>query len=395
MFSKFLSLVLIGAVLALAAAPATAQGGDPADVVSSFYGWLFDYGGYDEGSGEFRNPLVDGSYAERPEVSPDLVAQIDAIREAESGFHYDPLTCAQDVAESFAIAAVMQGEDASASVLVETYFGWNPHPNPFLVTLRQQSDGGWQITGVNCQETVTPRGVAEAFYNWYLAQVPGGEAQAERSPLLTDDLNARLAEARSQRELGGGDPVLCAQDIPSQFAVDEVMVGQAEATMVVREFFSGNPDPRLLTVKLVYDQQWLIDNIVCEVAPETIVELLYNEYILHTSYDLQRGIERTPLADWGVYPWAEYMGEALLADLLEIYRGAALRPADPFLCAQDLPMWVTAEPVQGPQSDSVTVQVLGMYSSGPASTTDVLLAEARMTTTATGDWQMVDITCAQ
>lgn len=392
MFNKFLTLVLIGAVLALAAAPATAQGGDPADVVSSFYGWLLDYAGYDATSSEFRNPLVDGSYEERPEVSPDLIAKIDAMREAEGGLHYDPLTCAQDVAESFMIADVMPGDDGSASVLVETFFGWNPHPNTFVVTLRDEPGTGWQITGVDCQETVTPRGVTEAFYAWYLGQVP--PAPEGDYPFLTAELNARIQGA--ERELGGGDPVLCAQDVPAWVAVDVAMAGHDEASMLVRTFFANNPDAHLLTVHLVRgDDAWQIDDIVCEAAPETVAALLYNEYIAYRQYDIQHGAERTPLADWSVYPWADYIGEELLASLLETYRGDEFRPADPFLCAQDIPAWATATAILGPQSDSVQVEVMGAFPSGPDTVSLMKLADVAMAPGPRGNWQIVSIACAR
>lgn len=393
MYRKSVTLLLVAMALALGIAPAAAQD-DPTGVVDSFYGWYLDYAGYDETTEEFRNPLADGSYQEREELSADLIDRVVAIREEQGGFFHDPFLCAQDVPESFEIVQVDPLTERDAAVLVREYFGFNPHPKVFVVSVHAQ-DGAWQIADVICQESVTPRGVTETFYNWYLEQVPGGDALDESYPFLTTDLNARIQAARSQREPGGGDPVLCAQDIPNYVSVNPVMVGQDTATMLLREMYAGNPTPRMVTIRLVHDQQWMIDDIVCEIAPETIAELLYNEYITFMRYDMERGIERTPIADWSIWPWAEHMSEDLLASLLDTYRSDEFRPADPFLCAQDLPSWVSAAPIYGPESDSVTVEVSGAYPSGADSFASTLLARLKMATSADGTWMLVDITCAR
>ena len=178
-------------------------------------------------------------------------------------------------------------------------------------------------------------------------------------------------------------------------AVNQVAASDDEATMIVREFFAGNPQPRSLTVTLINDGQWQIDDIICQVAPDTLAELLYNEFILFMRYDLERGIERTPIADWSVYPWAQTMSEDVLTELLATYRSDAMLPADPFLCAQDVPLWVDATVEESGTAERVTVRVAGAYPSGPDTTTSYDLTLVEMALDPAGEWQVVRIRCAR
>lgn len=389
---KVFYVVLVCTLMALFTLPAAAQD-DPAEVANSFYAWYLDYVGYDETSQEFRNPLVDGSYQERTELSTELIEEVATIQDEQGGYHYDPFLCAQDIPASVEIAEVDYLTDYDVAILMETNFGFNPHPNYMVVSLQEQNTDGWRITGVHCQDAFyTPRGVTEAFYTWYLGQLPDGEGLQASYPHLTDDLNAQLDQNRQQGP-GGGDPVLCAQDFPISIAVNAVMIGENDATMLVREYFTGNPQPHSLTVSLVHDEQWMIDDIVCEVAPETVADLLYNEFITFMRYDLEHGIDRTPIADWSTYPWAQYMGEDVLNGLLAQYRSGEALPADPFLCAQDVPAWVDAERVEAGIDGNVTLRINGAYPSGPETYTTYGLTLLEMALSPTGDWQIVELIC--
>lgn len=391
---KLAAALLAIALLAIATMPAAAQGGSPETVVNSFYTWYLGAVGYDEASGEFHNPLVEGTYQERPELSPELIEKVAAIREEEGGYQYDPFLCAQDIPVSFEVEPADQPTGQDAVVLVREYFGWNPRPNLLVVSLHA-IDGTWRIANVNCQETITPRGVTESFYAWYLDQVPAGESLDEPYPLLTDALNERVQQARRERQLGDGDPILCAQDIPVSVAVDTVSAGDEQATMLVREFFAGNPQPKVLSAELILTgEQWSINDIQCQPAPEVIAELLYNEYLTFMRYDMANSIDRTPIKDWTPYPWAQYMGESLLDELLAQYSSGELIPADPFLCAQDLPEMITVEQADN-SGDNVTLRIMGAYPSGPDTFTTYELALAEMAPAPTGEWQMIALSCAR
>ncbi|MCZ7544382.1 MAG: YbjP/YqhG family protein [Anaerolineae bacterium] len=384
-------LIVFAVCAALTLVPVSAQeptgAADPVEAVEGFYRWYLD-------AAQRINPVVEGAYRESAFLSADMIEAVDSlIAEAgpDHGLGYDPFLCAQDVPERFEIGQVDALTDRDAAVLVHGYFSHNPHPNAFVVSVHEQ-DGAWLIANVICQETLTPRGVTQAFYNWYLEQTPGSEALDARYPFLTDGLNARIQEARSARELGDGDPVLCAQDFPNHIGVTAVSVGQESATMFVRAYYSGNPQPRTLTVKLVRDQQWMIDDIVCGVAPETVAEYLYNEYITYTRYDMERGIDRTPITDWA-FAWGDYLSEDLLADLEATFASEAPRAADPVLCAQDIPTRVTAEAVSASEQ-AATVQITGEYASGPETFTAHALASLEMALEG-AQWKVTAITCGE
>jgi len=149
------ALLLSGGVLGLNAliksdsagvAAAEALTPEPADVVESFYGWYLDNAGYDAESGTMRNPLADGSYALREELSPALVEEVDALLASfhEGGAGYDPFLCAQDIPAEFAVSTFSISESA-AEVRVETSFVGHS----FQVML-EKIGGEWTITAVRC-----------------------------------------------------------------------------------------------------------------------------------------------------------------------------------------------------------------------------------------------------
>lgn len=376
-------LLLTLVVLALVIAPTAAQETpEPVDVVTSFYNWLINYIGYDEEAEILRNPITDGSFRERPELSPALIESIDP----EAPRFSDPFVCAQDVPARITYAVV----DAD-SVLVKEYFGGNPRPFTHVVDL-EQMDGAWYITAIHCQESVTIRGTVETVYNSYIADRES--LQAGSNPLLTDALNAELvAFFNTDQPLGGGDPVLCAQDRPQRIHTDIVSESDEAAVVLVSKFFANNPNPSYVTLGLVYGERWQIDTITCGVTPETIATLLYNEFVLYKRFDMANNIERVPLDDWSYHPWGRYMAEDLHSELVAIYRSGESRPADPFLCAQDLPERITATAES--DGDPVQVRISGAYPSGPDTFNSYDLATVTMATGEAGVWQMIAITCAR
>lgn len=371
--------IIVSVIVLMVATPATAQGTDPVEIVESFYTWYLDYTGYDEATETFNNPLVDGSFRQRTELSPELIAAVDAQQERFA----DPFLCAQDVPERATFAAVDE-----ASVLVNLHFGQNPHPHSLVVEL----DEGGLIADVDCMETFTAEGTVRAFYTTYIEDRDAAEVGS--NPLLTDTLNASLSETFANGiPLGEGDPVVCAQDRPAHQAINLMVADEETATVMVRAFFANNPTPRLITADLLMGDRWQIDAITCGAAPEIIAAYLYNEFALIMRYDLENGIARTPLADWSPYPWMNFMDEALYTGLVEAYSSGDPRPADPFLCAQDIPAQIEATVVPGPQSNSLDVQISGLYPSGPDSYDSYDLALVTLAPGEDGIWRMIEITC--
>ena len=83
------------------------------------------------------------------------------------------------------------------------------------------------------------------------------------SERLSADFIAQIDAQRANREeMGGGDPILLAQDVPVSVEVQEANVSADEATVVLLRYWGGNPDPSPLVVHLRQENsRWLIDNV--------------------------------------------------------------------------------------------------------------------------------------
>jgi hypothetical protein len=100
----------------------------------------------DDDGGAMRNPLVDGTYRDYPELSEAFVAEVDETIASFDKGGFDPILLAQDVPVKFAVGeATLMGSEAS--VRVEFFWGGNPEPSERIVTL-SPIDGQWKITGV-------------------------------------------------------------------------------------------------------------------------------------------------------------------------------------------------------------------------------------------------------
>ncbi len=382
---------------------AMAQGPEsPEAVAEAFYTWYLDYTRPDPQTGEFDNPLVDGAYRESPYLSQALIERVEAMADEEMGFMADPFLCAQDTPERVAVELIEAGEE-TASVLVQTYFGFNPLPHNLTAHL-VRTEGAWQIDAITCGERVTPEGVVEGFYQDYIAYArPVAQPETFRNPLVDgfyredDRLSADLIAQVDEQVAAGqlmADPLLCAQDVPMGVSADAAMVAEETATVIVHQFFSGNPEPRDILVSLGRGAEgWQIESITCQVPPEAIAAHFYRLYSIFARHDLETGGERQPLTDWG-YRWVtEYLSEGLLRQLSEGFASGEPRQADPVLCAQNIPARIEATVVES-AADRAVVLVSGQYPSGPDSYESYPLATVELAQTE-GRWAITAITCAR
>lgn len=381
MYAKLKLIVLLSLLVLVTPVHADPS---PEATVQSFYEWYLDYA-------ESANPLIEGAYRGSDLLSDQMIASVDDLVATRSMGFADPFLCAQDFPESFSIE-VMVMEDAEAEVLLSTFFAGNPVAHNSTVKLIRE-DAQWLIDGVVCGERFTPRGVTESFYRWYLDEAEERNLLVEGayrdSDLLSEDLIASVDALMSDRSLGFGDPFLCAQDRPVSFMVEALDAD----SVVVHEFFGGNPDPTSLVVDLEEGEVgWQLSSITCGLSPEAIAELVYSQAIMFQRHDFAQHLERTPFIDWG-YAWGRYMSEGLLEELAEAYTSEEGRHVDPFLCAQDLPERVSVEAVEMSE-DAATLLVNGDYPAGPDaySTFELTLAEMGLVD---GQWKLVAISCAQ
>ncbi|MBN1976538.1 MAG: DUF3828 domain-containing protein [Anaerolineae bacterium] len=115
----------------------------PEMVVSSFYDW---YLWYARGSGEMRNPLVDGAYRDCGALTDRFADEIERTLASFDKGGCDPILLAQDVPERVEVVeAAITGD--GASVRAHMFWANNPTPGERIVTL-VLVDGNWKIDAI-------------------------------------------------------------------------------------------------------------------------------------------------------------------------------------------------------------------------------------------------------
>ena len=217
----------------VAAAPAEPG---PEDAIQEFYDWYVHYPG---------NPLTDGILGEHPAVSDGLVEKVDGIM---ASFHnrggYDPILCAQDIPQAFAVEVIDRSID-SASAVVRT--GFEGH-EIYVGVLRV--DGIWMIADVTCPVTELSvpagRGTATA--------TPSPAAQETSTPASgeTTEVDART-ELLPGRDSKSGWAVFQDADHGFQIAHPE---GWATMDLPVYDRGIGAPPTVIQRFVILYPQEW-------------------------------------------------------------------------------------------------------------------------------------------
>lgn len=232
-----------------------------------------------------------------------------------------------------------------------------------------------------------PEAVAEGFYDWYLdynaqeganAMVDG--AYRDRSE-LTEGLVAEVDAMIANREMGGGDPFLCAQDIPGRLSVGEVDVAGDAATITMDALYAGNPMASHFDVVLERPAgTWQIADTVCtfEQTPLTAEQTVLAFYDLYLEASQHRNLLVTE-----AYRDMPFLAPEFVEKVDGIIAGFDRGGYDPFLCAQDVPteVRVTEATVEGGEA---TVEVETSFEAHGFS---VRLAERD------GQWLITDVAC--
>jgi len=245
--------------LASAGTPAPEDEVGPEAIVAGFYDW---YLGYTEQEG--GNPLVDGAYRTRSELTAGLIAEADAMM-ADREMGGDPFLCAQDIPVYLSIGAVDAQGDA-ATVTMDALYTGNPLASHFDVVLERTS-GAWQIADVVCTFESTPLTPAQTVVNFYALYLQASEQRnllatgAYRDlPFLSAAFVEKVDGILAGFDGGGYDPILCAQDIPTEVTVVAETVEGREATVEVETSFEGHG----FTVRLTQDgDYWAITDVIC------------------------------------------------------------------------------------------------------------------------------------
>ncbi len=210
---------------------------------------------------------------------------------------------------------------------------------------------------------LSPAGVVERFYGWYLDNSgfdaesntfhnPLVEGTYKESPYLTNGFVRSVEETLASFEGAGGgyDPILQAQDRPERFTVENEEISGDTAKVTLATFFSGNPQAHLLAVELKQEGgTWKIDNVTAgesaALAPEEVVKSFYDLYIGSINAARAAGEMRNYLAD-GSYRDLPYLSDEWIAEVDEILASFERGGYDPFLQAQDIPESFDVEAAQ-------------------------------------------------
>jgi hypothetical protein len=258
-------------------APAT-----PAEVVESFYEWYRDYTG-STGSGEFRNPLVDGAYQGSPFLTENFVSQVDeALKNMQQG-GFDPFVCAQVIPEQMTpdgtFLAEMYGPEFGnqASVIVRTEFTGHF----FTVELvRPDPNEDWQIDNIICGNS--PMGTVKGFYTWYQGCLEEGpdcrpaEQDYSTSGFVSAGFIERVETLQSEyraADVGGFNPITMSQTNIPAYSLETLSETEENAQIILTNL--AWTEHTLLIELVREDGGWKIERIG-HYTPNTPEEWLVN-----------------------------------------------------------------------------------------------------------------------
>jgi hypothetical protein len=118
-------------------------------------------------------------------------------------------------------------------------------------------------------EPASPEDMVRAFYQaWISAEGnPINQRIYDNTDYLTPDFIQRIDDSIVAQGGIAADPLLCAQNRPSQIEVGEATITADTASVTVQTIWAHGPDTnatRELQVELVYNEgQWRINNVRC------------------------------------------------------------------------------------------------------------------------------------
>lgn len=203
------------------------------------------------------NPAQSGSFQDRDELSPTIIAGID--QRITEGAFADPFTCGQGVLEQIDLVEVLPW-NGETRLLVGTNI-----PDQYVTITTQLNGTAWQIESIDCGDHLSPQGVTNDFYQWYLDYISTqGNPLSDRAFQNREELAWGLIQTMN-RILEEGlpfDPFLCAQDYPESFTTALVSSDDRHASVQVTTNFS---DHRFTASLIQTGAVWQIDEVNCPI----------------------------------------------------------------------------------------------------------------------------------
>jgi hypothetical protein len=263
------------------AAPDTST---PAGVVEAFYSAYLE-----------NEPPV--ALQDSPYLSDRLIAAVTAAREA-GPMGADPFLLAQTTPAAIRVEPVASGE-TTARVVLRQMMSLDPadERSHDLTLDLVRAQAGWQIDAIQTGNPMTPDGVVELFYNWYLRE-GAGAAYGESlylAPAFIAEIDARDAAG----ELAY-DPFLRDENWPRSFFImrHEMQVAGDEASIPVQLHYGQ--ETRLITISVVRQPaQWRVAGVAGEMPDEAtsareVVALFVDGYFQQWyAYAEEQGLPHT------------------------------------------------------------------------------------------------------
>lgn len=115
-----------------------------------------------------------------------------------------------------------------------------------------------------CSPQDQPQDTAKGFMeDWISYQgSPLEDEFYNNHPALTEDFIAKIDQTLASFDKSAYDPVLCAQDKPTEIRIANTAVKEDDAVITLEEIFSGGN--RMIEAKMVEKNgEWRIDDIIC------------------------------------------------------------------------------------------------------------------------------------
>ncbi len=227
-------------------------------------------------------------------------------------------------------------------------------------------------------EVLTPTEVAQSFYKDYLAYFNGPDGQFRsplgdqvyrESPYVTKEFVRQVDDVLASFDgKSGYDPILCAQNIPTEIKVDSVFTSGDKANVLMR---TDMLPEHAFNLELVnQNDMWRIDQVTCILTPVETVKAFYAQYLGYITAGSDGGRSpdgmRNPLVD-GTYRQSPFLSQAFVEKVDAILGSFEKGGYDPFLMAQDIPQ--SFDVAAGPGENSAILS----ENFGPGSSIQVLV----------------------
>jgi hypothetical protein len=116
----------------------------------------------------------------------------------------------------------------------------------------------------------SPAETVSTFYDWYLAYEgnPLVDEAYKSSEMLSEAFISEVEETIASFDRGGADPILCAQDRPSEVSVGAAQLSGETAAVPVTQIWNAGTEYETttsITVELErVGGEWLISGVLCQ-----------------------------------------------------------------------------------------------------------------------------------